>query len=331
MHWGASVEHAISIRSSQAIVKHFPMHLYHLSIVGMDYQGQCFLLKQTTMIHQITRIDAAQYPDHFIPVVLFSQAGVPCLLELNHHQKIIPFDLAFPLMHGTYGEDGCFQGLLSTYQIPFVGHSVLAAAMTMHKSYTRDRLVRHGVPVIPYALVTDLFHSDIEASSVLKHPLPWMVKPVDAGSSAGVSKVTTLQALNPAIEHALAYSTSVIIEPFIDGRELEVAVLCINGTPRVSKSFGEIKLNPKYSFYDYQAKYLDKHAATLVIPAQLPPDVLEQGRAFALKAFQCLGCNGWARVDFFLTQDGQWLLMKSIPSLVVLISACFHNYGCMRG
>jgi len=216
-------------------------------------------------------------------------------------------DLVFPILHGPWGEDGTIQGMLELVDLPYVGSGVLASSLGMDKHFTKTVLQQSGIPVAPWCTVTSFeWRTDADAvrSSARDLGLPAFVKPARAGSSVGVSKVSDWDELDAAIETALAEDDRVLIESGVVGREVEIAVL--GGRPgeatRASVA-GEIVISGR-EFYDFAAKYLDAPGIDLVCPADLTGDELATMRRLAVTAFDAIGGEGLARVDFFLTDDG---------------------------
>ena len=216
-------------------------------------------------------------------------------------------DLVFPILHGPWGEDGTIQGMLELVDLPYIGSGVLASSLGMDKHFTKTVLQQSGIPVAPWCTVTSFeWRTDADAvrSSARDLGLPAFVKPARAGSSVGVSKVSDWDELDAAIETALAEDDRVLIESGVVGREVEIAVL--GGRPgeatRASVA-GEIVISGR-EFYDFAAKYLDAPGIDLVCPADLTGDELATMRRLAVSAFDAIGGEGLARVDFFLTDDG---------------------------
>ena len=223
----------------------------------------------------------------------------------------VEIDVAFPILHGTNGEDGRVQGMLETLGIPYVGPGVLASAVCMDKDVAKRLLDHAGLPVARWAAVragqaAPSFHDLAERLGT-----PLFVKPANSGSSVGVTKVEAADALRPALDSAFRYDRTVLVEEAVVGREVEVAVMG-NEAPEAAVP-GEIVSTA--TFYDYDAKYLDADAARMEVPADLPADVAERLRALAVEAYAVLGCEGLARVDFFVADDGRVLIneVNTIP------------------
>lgn len=218
-----------------------------------------------------------------------------------------PIDIVFPILHGRFGEDGTVQGMLELVDLPYVGSGVLASSLGMDKHFTKTVLEAAGIAVAPWVRFTA--HEWASApeqvlSSLDALGLPAFVKPARAGSSVGVSKVSTPEAFSEAIAVALAEDSTVLVETGLVGREVECAVLesLPGSAPRVSVA-GEVVVTGR-DFYDFAAKYLDAPGIELVCPAVLTDAELAEMQDLARRSFEALGCAGLSRVDFFLTADG---------------------------
>ncbi|CAM5289587.1 D-alanine--D-alanine ligase OS=Leifsonia shinshuensis OX=150026 GN=ddl PE=3 SV=1 [Leifsonia shinshuensis] len=216
-------------------------------------------------------------------------------------------DVVFPILHGPWGEDGTVQGMLELVGLPYVGSGVLASALGMDKHFTKTVLQQAGIPVAPWRTVT-AYEWRTDADAVRREAealgLPAFVKPARAGSSVGVSKVTSWDDLGAAVETALAEDDRVLIESAVVGREVEIAVLGGRpGEPARGSVAGEIVISGR-EFYDFAAKYLDAPGIDLVCPADLTDAELAEMRELGVRAFDAIGAEGLSRVDFFLTADG---------------------------
>ena len=219
------------------------------------------------------------------------------------------FDVIFPVMHGPFGEDGSMQGLLKLASVPFVGPGVLGSAVGMDKDVTKRLLRDTGIPIGKF--VTIRFGDKINFNKVKKKlGLPLFIKPANMGSSVGVSKVRNEKEFKKALNEAFKFDTKVIIEEFINGREIECALLG-NDIPMASIP-GEIIANQ--DFYSYGAKYIDE-GSVAEIPAKIDKKTAERIQQLAIKTFQSLNCEGMSRVDFFLKKNGSVLVneINTIP------------------
>jgi D-alanine-D-alanine ligase len=216
--------------------------------------------------------------------------------------KLIAIDCVFPVLHGEFGEDGEIQRLLEDAEIKYVGSGVKASADAMDKAKAKELFVAAGMKV---ATGIVLFKSENKPNPD-SFTYPVFVKPSSGGSSRGTHKVKSADVLHAAIEDAFLYDDKVLIENAINGREIECAVLERDGTSYASV-VGEIVVNPKFEFYDFEAKYLDD-ATTVKIPAGIPEADAQAIQIAAIQAFEAIGCAGLSRCDFFYTNDGEVII-----------------------
>ncbi len=209
------------------------------------------------------------------------------------------FDLIFPVLHGPFGEDGSMQGLLKLAGVPFVGAGVLGSAVGMDKDVMKRLLKEAHIPIGKF--ITLAANTKINFSKIKKElGLPIFIKPANMGSSVGINKVRNKNEFKKALKNALEFDNKIILEEFIDGREIECAVLG-NEKPIASVP-GEIIVNSE--FYSYEAKYIEENGAVTQVPAILPIITTKKIQALAVKAFKVLNCEGMGRVDFFLKKNG---------------------------
>jgi D-alanine-D-alanine ligase len=301
---GKSSEHEISCISANGILNAIDRSKFEPVLIGITKSGKWLLLPDdTTFITQNGALPTV--PESGIEVSITSQG-------LFSGGKNLAIDVAFPILHGTYGEDGTIQGLFEMIGLRYVGSGVLASAVSMDKSYAKPIFAAAGLKVAPGTVVTS---TNFELPSNLEFPL--FVKPARSGSSRGTTKVKQRSDLKAAVEAALAFDSKVIIEQAVDGKEIECAVLQSQGKTIVSP-VGEIVISSKYEFYDFQAKYLDD-SMQLVFP-DLPAGVEEKIQSAALTAFNAAGCEGLARVDFFYSTSGDVVIneINTMPGFTPL-------------
>jgi D-alanine-D-alanine ligase len=238
-----------------------------------------------------------------------------CLMTSGKDE--LPVDVAFPLVHGPMGEDGTLQGMLELMGLPYVGSGVLASAVGMDKDILKRMLAHSRIPVAPMVTVStnDPIPDFNQVCEKLNSKILF-IKPAIMGSSVGISKVSNKAQFEEAIQQAFRYSFKVLIEKFIPGREVECSVLG-NVNPTAS-CVGEIK--PTHDFYSYEAKYLDADGAKLIVPAQLPELLAHEVREMAVAAFKAIECKGFARVDFFISDDGKVYVneLNTIPGFTAI-------------
>jgi D-alanine-D-alanine ligase len=218
-------------------------------------------------------------------------------------------EIAFPLLHGAYGEDGTIQGLFEMAGIAYVGSGVLASAVAMDKSFAKPIYADFGLKVADGITVhRDNWNKskDLEIAKIRALGFPIFIKPARSGSSRGTSKVKDESAISAALDDAFNYDPRVLVEAAVVGREIECAVLEIDSVATASV-LGEVRVHPPHEFYDFEAKYLDG-STTFDIPANLAEPIASAISQAAITAFEALGCEGLARVDFFLSEDNQIII-----------------------
>jgi len=301
---GKSSEHEISCISANGILNSIDRGKFEPILIGITKSGKWLLLPDDTTFN--TQNGALPtVPESGIEVSITSQG-------LFSGGKNLAIEVVFPILHGTYGEDGTIQGLFEMMAMRYVGSGVLASAVSMDKSYAKPIFASAGLKVAPGTVVTS---TNFDLPSNLKFPL--FVKPARGGSSRGTTKVKQISDLKAAVEVALAFDSKVIIEQAVDGKEIECAVLQSEGKIIVSP-VGEIMISSKYEFYDFEAKYLDD-SMQLVYPV-LPAGVEEKIQSAALTAFNAAGCEGLARVDFFYSDSGDVVIneINTMPGFTPL-------------
>lgn len=292
LYGGRSVEHEISIRSAVNVHQYIDHEKYQAILIGIDKSGKWYLMNEVI----------ADFSNG-IPLALSLDAGNPAFIN-QQTQERIKVDVVFPVLHGTDGEDGSIQGLLKTMNIPFAGSGVLGSAVSMDKLVSKNLLYKAGIPVSKFLAVHKnepkwLTFEDAES----KLGLPFIVKPVNLGSSVGITKVKNKNDFEQAIKTGFTYDYTLLIEEFISGRELECAVLG-NKDAKASNP-GEIIVSDRYEFYSYEAKYEDESAVTIQIPAEVDADLIATIQSLCVKSYHALYCENYARVDLFLSNDGK--------------------------
>ena len=298
---GRSSEHEVSCISAGGVISAIDRSKFEPILIGITKGGHWVLLPEDSSL----TINDGDLPE----VVDSAQRVVVDVAGFSVAGKDLKIDLVFPLLHGPYGEDGTIQGLLEMANLPYVGSGVLASAVAMDKSFAKPIFsAQEMATVAGIVLKANQWLADPGSvlEQVKKLGYPVFVKPARGGSSRGTSKVHSETELATAIETALQFDPKVMIEEAIVGSEIECAVLEIAGEPQASV-VGRISIDPKFEFYDFEAKYLDG-ATSIELPAAIPPGIAEEIRTTAIKAFQALGCSGLARVDFFLTDTGKIII-----------------------
>ena len=298
---GISPEHEVSLRSAESVLNNIDRDKYNIFPVGITKDGDWILFGGD----DYSMLPAGTWQNY--------DGNRRATLSPVHGQGLLSFendcvvreriDVVFPVLHGSNGEDGAIQGLLQIAGIPYVGPHIAASAACMDKCMTKLVADQAQVPQADWVLVTrTAYDHDAEAIRSLiesRFSYPVFVKPAGTGSSVGVSKVKHREDLFQALDKALSFDPKVLVEEFIEGQEVECAVLG-NKTP-VASVVGEVDSGA--DFYDYEAKYVTD-SSSLYIPARISPESEEIVRDMAVKIYEALGCCGLSRVDFFVKKDG---------------------------
>lgn len=280
---GNSEEHFVSCKSAKAILENIDISKFVITSVGISKDNNWYIFDD-----KLEYLDDGTWLNHSL------NNKIDNIIEF-----IKIFDMVFPIIHGTNGEDGKLQGMLDLFNIKYVGCKTLSSAIGMDKDISKIIFNYANIPQIPYITVDNNFNID----NILKElSLPLIIKPANGGSSIGISKANNRDELNKGIIKALKYDKKVIVENFIKGRELECSIIEDNANLYAS-SIGEII--PYNDFYDYESKYtLDSKT---IVPAYLTDDITNKIKALAIKAFKAIGARGFSRIDFFLVDDKIYL------------------------
>jgi D-alanine-D-alanine ligase len=295
LYGGRSGEHEVSLRSAASILK------------GLQSQQDFDVLPVLITKEGSWQLDG-------IRVTILPDPAVRGLFVMEGEDagNVLPVDVVFPVLHGTYGEDGTVQGLLELARIPYVGAGVPGSSIGMDKILMKAALLAEGLPVGPFVWFTardwERNRDTMIEKVAAELGYPCFVKPANLGSSVGISKAYDSEGLTTAVKDALQYDRRILVEKFLPGREIECSVLG-NDEPKASLP-GEII--PCNDFYDYKAKYLDDRS-TLEIPAKLPDHTGKKIQELAVKTFLTLDCAGLGRVDFFV--DGEIVWVNEINTL----------------
>ena len=309
---GMSPEHEVSLRSAEFVLNCLDTEKYNVFPVGITKDGDWILFSGKDYSQLPTgqwQNDPGNRRAAISPVRgqgLLSFEG-DCVVREH-------IDVVFPVLHGENGEDGAMQGLLQMAGIPYVGPHVAASAVSMDKTLTKLVVGQAGIPQAAWLLVRsrelDARMDSIVAQVEERFAYPVFVKPAGTGSSVGVSKAADRNALEKALLDAGKFDAKILVEEFIHGREIEVAVMG-NASP-VASICGEIDSGAE--FYDYDSKYITD-TSTAYIPARIPEEVAEQVRDMAVRVYTAIGCQGLSRVDFFVTYEGERVVFNEINTL----------------
>jgi D-alanine-D-alanine ligase len=315
LYGGRSGEHDVSLCSAASVLMNLDPAKYTIVAIGISRTGSWHVQETPEIVEHpdFGRVLSLQTKGNW----LVNQVKTGKGLELVEHEtgESRCVDVVFPVVHGTYCEDGTLQGLLELAGVPYVGADVAGSAIGMDKDIAKRLLRDAGVPVVPWKTVypeTWRDRAESRAKDIIDElGLPLFVKPANAGSSVGVRKAKDVASLIEAVNYAMLFDPKVLVEKAVDCREIECAVLG-NRTPQASV-LGEIIAH--HEFYSYEAKYIDPEGATLKIPAELPEDISNDIRSTALVVYKALCCAGMARVDFFLEKGTNTYYANEINTL----------------
>ncbi|KIL37407.1 D-alanine--D-alanine ligase [Cohnella kolymensis] len=320
VYGGRSGEHEVSLQTALAVSKAFDYDKYELIPFYITPKGQWrsgpLLAAPPASVAQLQytpQSDSASSTDNAILPVLQGITESELVQTSGNRGDAGTIDVMFPLLHGTFGEDGTIQGLFEMAGLPYVGAGVLASSVGMDKVMMKKMFAQAGLPQVGYRyFIKHHWQKNREqcVENVEELGYPCFVKPANLGSSVGVSKARNREELIAAVDEALRYDRKVIVEEFIDAREIEVSVLG-NDEPRASVP-GEVRTSSE--FYDYKAKYTDGKSE-MVIPADIPPETAEAVRFMAVEAFRSIDGSGLCRADFFLRRSDGALFINEVNTL----------------
>ncbi len=326
---GKSVEHEVSLISAKSVIEAMDKEQFDVVPMGVTKEGKWLSASESLKLLQGERFNHddlnlfAVGSKEFIGLIKVPDPGhrkktsddqKGAVSRKGNTNEVSAVDVVFPLIHGSYGEDGTLQGLLEIANIPYVGASPLSSALGMDKDMMKRLFKFNGIPVTDYtAIYWPQFGKEGEAlvSSLLKQfKLPVFVKPACTGSSVGISKVKNMESLHSAILDAFRYDEKVLIERAVHAREIECSVL--GNDNAIASIPGEII--PCHEFYDYKAKYIDE-GSELIIPAKISEDLVKEIQHLSIKAFKALECSGMARIDLFLEKDSNKVYLNELNTI----------------
>jgi D-alanine-D-alanine ligase len=316
LYGGRSGEHNVSLCSAASVFSALDRNKYEVTAVGIDRDGRWYVQDNPKIItdKDFGRKLSLKKSGMWL-VNHFEQKNKLHFYDLKNKNKEVIIDVVFPVLHGTFGEDGTLQGLLELAMIPYVGADVTGSAVGMDKDIAKRLLKEADIPVVPSLTINKQQWKDnpklIIKNALDKLGLPVFIKPVCTGSSVGVKKVKKKEMFAKAINFAFQFDTRVMIEKAVDCREIECAVLG-NDNPAASV-LGEII--PHHEFYSYEAKYLDPDGAALKIPADIDKSFAAKIRKIAIEGYMVLGCSSMARVDFFLDKKTNKFYLNEINTI----------------
>jgi D-alanine-D-alanine ligase len=304
---GRSGEHEVSLASAASIIRGLDPQKYEAVPVGITKEGHWLVgAGAQKMLPEVLRTGQR--------VVMSADPSETALIGLDGNSQGQKLDVIFPVIHGTFGEDGTMQGLLELAGLPFVGAGVLGSAIGMDKDVAKRLMQMAGIPVVPWIAVQrtnwERQPKTIRRAVERKFTYPVFVKPATLGSSVGMTKVHSRAELGPALDLAAEFAMKILVERAVSAREIEVSVLG-NHDPQASIP-GEIV--PHREFYDYAAKYLEE-GTQLLIPAKLKKAEVKKVQALAVTAFRALELSGMARVDFFIEKRGGKIFLNEVNTI----------------
>jgi D-alanine-D-alanine ligase len=307
LYGGRSGEHEVSLRSAASVVKNLDASRFEVIGIGIDKAGR-WLLQETLPVSEVPgQGDVLSIAPSSQPVFVVPGDGI------HTPSGRLDIECVFPVLHGTFGEDGTVQGLLECAGLPFVGAGVAGSAVSMDKEMTKRLWRDAGLPVVDFETVTRSSTEETQQAAISRLGLPVFVKPCAAGSSLGASRVSDAAGLEGALAAALQYDTRALIERFVDAREIECAVVG-NSHPRAFAP-GEIVTSDRHGFYDYDAKYTDPDGARLEAKAALDDSTRTLIMRTAERAYAAVRCEGMARVDFFLERGSGKVFLNEINTI----------------
>lgn len=296
---GKSAEHEVSLQSAYNIAKAVDKEKYDLTLIAMDKEGRFFLCDNDNFIENKDDPKDIKLAscDNEISFILGENGK--SFYSLRDNKTLDKIDVIFPIIHGPFGEDGSLQGLLKLINIPYVGSDIIGSSVGMDKDIMKRLLRDADIKISDFLVYRSINEANFKVAKE-KLGLPMFVKPANLGSSVGVSKVVDEKSYIEALKNAFRFDKKIIIEEFIDGREIECAV---KGNLKIKLTVpGEIL--PAEEFYSYEAKYVDDKGAKLEIPAKLEENVINEIKDVAFRTYKVLETKGLARIDFFVNDDG---------------------------
>ncbi|GHV84155.1 D-alanine--D-alanine ligase [Spirochaetia bacterium] len=310
---GKSAEHEVSLQSAKNIFDALDKDKYDCVLIGISKTGRWLLQEQAEFLLNASDPRTISLNGKGENVVLAPESG-GSITNISSKGLAGKIDVAFPILHGPFGEDGTVQGLLKLAGIPFVGAGILGSAVGMDKDAAKRLLRDAGINVCKFLTVRAAEKHKLSFSGITNTlGLPFFIKPANMGSSVGVSKVHNEAEYETAINRAFEYDNKIIIEEFVPCREIECSVLDTADRGTIASIAGEI--TSTHEFYSYDAKYLDENGAVLEIPAKLPEELMIEVKRLAIDSFKALCCEGLARVDFFLHKSNGKLFVNEINTM----------------
>jgi len=321
LYGGRSGEHEVSLRSAASVYNHLNKDLYNTTLIGLSKEGLWY--NQDAPVDKCETLPLVEDSDRLVR--LLPMEGI------SWGDRTIKPDVVFPLIHGTFGEDGTLQGLLEMCGFPYVGATSGGSYLGMDKEMAKIIWKHRGLNVIPFRSIRRCNYEEDQRETVHKElmdqlGLPLFVKPSMAGSSVGVSRVDRAEKLEEALLYAFQFDSKALVETAIKGKEIECSVI----GNHVTQSFPPGEIASNHEFYDYEAKYIDPDGALLIIPAELEEKTSEELRIIAGKAYEALDLRGFARVDFFVEESGK-IILNEVNTIPGFTSISMFSMMCEVG
>ncbi|MGL1891359.1 MAG: D-alanine--D-alanine ligase [Spirochaetaceae bacterium] len=320
LYGGRSGEHDVSLMSASSVEKNLNKTKYNINLIGITKSGIWYL--QENYDNSGKSLEIKQDEHNIVSLV----PGRGLMVNNN----LLDLNFIFPILHGTFGEDGTMQGLLEIIDIPYSGSGLDGSFMAMDKEYAKIVWDKEGLPIVPFLGVKKYDYlnnpDQIKKISEDKFLYPMFIKPVQTGSSVGVSKVEDSKQFFKAMDNAFKFDSKVLIEPAVDAREIECSIIG-NSRPETF-SLGEIA--PSHEFYDYDAKYIDPNGAKLIIPAKIDDKLSKEMKEVAKKAYLALNLKGFSRVDFFLDKKSGNFMLNEINTIPGFTNVSMFSMLCAQ-
>ncbi|MDM8533910.1 D-alanine--D-alanine ligase [Clostridiaceae bacterium HSG29] len=295
---GKSAEHEVSLQSAYNIVAAADREKYNLTLIAMNKEGKFYLCDSLDFLENSDNPKNIKIKNTDNEIAFIPGERGNSIYSLRDNKVVDPIDVIFPIIHGPFGEDGSLQGLLKLIGVPFVGAGVVGSAVGMDKDIMKRLLRDNDIEIADFIIYRDIVEADYSIAKE-KLGIPMFIKPANLGSSVGISKVSNKDEFFNGLKKAFKFDGKVIVEEFIDGREIECAV---KGNLKAEATFpGEIL--PTDDFYSYEAKYINETGAILKIPAELDNKIADDIKEIAKETYKLLETRGLARIDFFVTKD----------------------------
>lgn len=334
LYGGRSGEHEVSLHSAASVVHRLDTDRFRAVPIGITRDGEWFSQDSARVARE-----AAEDGVLTITAAEADRVSVVPATGLVVAGENLGVDVVFPVLHGSFGEDGTVQGLLEIADIPYVGAAVLGSALGMDKELAKHLWQQAGLPTVPFQTLRREHLLD-ESDAIDQHrlekaatriaralELPWFVKPARAGSSVGVTRIQSQEEFPDAARAALEFDTKLLVEPQVIGREIECSVM---GTEEI-RTFPPGEIKPRNGFYSYEAKYVDPDGAALFVPAALDDETAADIRSVAAAAYRAVDCEGFARIDFFLEGESSELYLNEINTIPGFTSISMFPKLCEAG